>query len=122
MSAPQMDEAAGRDAPAGRKVSVGRQALRREVNQRIRALHDPYGSKELEVFCECGRIGCAGRVAVAVQTYDELRLVPTHFLVKRGHSADEDRLVDEQEQFVVVEKFGRSGFEAVALERRSRAH
>lgn len=102
------------------KVSVGRQALRREVNQHIRALHERFASQEFEVFCECGRTGCSERVTASAPTYDELRRVPTHFLVKRGHAADEDRIVGDYDEFVIVEKFGRSGVEAVVLERSSR--
>jgi hypothetical protein len=119
MATTGMDSAIARDGVASlQKVSVGRQALRREVNQRIRALHERYQSEELEVFCECGRSGCSERVTVSTSTYDELRRVPTHFLVKRGHAAAEDRVVGKYDEFVIVEKFGRSGVEAVVLERR----
>lgn len=115
-----MDAAASGDAAPTSKVSVGRQALRREVNQRIQALNEQFQAEELEVFCECGRTGCSDRLKASASTYDALRRVPTHFLVKRGHVADEDRVVGEHDQFVIVEKFGSSGVEAVALERHRR--
>ena len=121
MTTSSRDAATADDVAAPPKVSVGRQALRREVNQRTRALHDPFASEELDVYCECGRAGCSNRVTVSTQTYDELRRVPTHFLVKTGHAADDDRVVGEWDEFVVVEKFGRSGVEAVALDRGRRS-
>jgi hypothetical protein len=107
-------------ASSSQKVSVGRQALRREVNQRIRVLHERYESEQFEVFCECGRRGCNERVTASAAAYDALRRVPTHFLVKHSHASGEDRVVSEYDEFVVVEKFGRSGVEAVVLERVGR--
>lgn len=119
MTTPGMDAAAADESVTSTpKVSVGRQALRREVNQRIR-LNDGEAEK-LQVFCECGQIRCNDRLTASASMYDELRRVPTHFLVKRGHVAEDDRVVGEHEQFVIVEKFGRSGAEAVALDRGRR--
>jgi hypothetical protein len=101
-------------------VSVGRQALRREVNQQIRERGGPEPGP-LDIFCECGRPGCNQRVVVSVEAYDELRRVPTWFVVKRGHDGMADRIVVERDEFVILEKSGRSGVEAVALERAARS-
>lgn len=103
------------------KVSVGRQALRREVNERIAGLNAGWGTERFEVFCECGRARCAERVAVAATTYEELGRVPTHFLVKLGHADGPDRVVGEHDEFVIVEKFGPSGIEATSLARNGRS-
>lgn len=102
------------------KVSVGRQALRREVNERIATLNERWATDVFEVFCECGRARCADRVTVSAATFGELRRVPTHFLVKLGHAARADRVVGEYDEFVVVEKFGAGGIEAISLDRRLR--
>lgn len=102
------------------KVSVGRQALRREVNERIATLHEGWDTDLFDVFCECGRARCADRVTVSAATYEELRRVPTHFLVKTGHVHRADRVVGEYDEFVIVEKFGAGGIEAISLDRRLR--
>ena len=72
--------------------SVGRQALRREVNERIRELDQDWGVDELDVFCECGHRSCTARVVIGRSLYDHVRRTPTHFIVtpstrRREHSA-----------------------------------
>lgn len=94
--------------------SLGRQALRREVNRRI----SERGGAVLDVFCECGQPRCAERLQIGADRYDEIRRDPTHFLIKRGHGGEEERRVGDVGEFVVVEKYGRSGVAAVRLARR----
>jgi hypothetical protein len=98
-----VDAVQAQELDATQKVSVGRQALRREVNERIRALQTEYASAQYEVFCECGRVRCNDRVVVAAEAYDELRRVPGRSLVKPAHAAQADRVVGTYDGFVVVE-------------------
>jgi hypothetical protein len=95
--------------------SLGRQTLRREVNRRISERGD---GSALDVFCECGQPRCSERLTIAADRYEEMRRVPTHFLIKPGHGGDEERLVGDFGEFVVVEKYGRSGVAAVRLAMR----
>ena len=54
--------------------------------------------------------------------YEKLRRIPTHFAVLRGHDIPEvERVVEENERFVVVEKFGESAVVAINLDPR-RSH
>jgi hypothetical protein len=62
-------------APPEEKLSLGRQLLHREVNERSR-LAGGTAVTELVVLCECGRPRCAERFAVSTATYDELRRFP----------------------------------------------
>ena len=120
MSGSEFDGTAAVAGPASfQKVSVGRQVLRRELNDRARARHDG-ADEEFEVFCECGRAGCRDGVIVTTGMYEALRRVPTHFLVKRSHAGSTERVVESHEDFLIVEKFGRSGLEAIQLERGKR--
>jgi hypothetical protein len=101
---------------SAQKVSVGRQVLRRELNDRLWARHN--GSEaELEVYCECGRAGCRDAARVTPVFYERLRRVPTHFLVKGDHAEVGERVVESHGDFVIVEKFGPGGLEAIQLER-----
>ena len=72
------------DVPAREHVSVGRQALRREVNERA-AGSTAAGAPTLSVLCECGLTSCAQRFAAARETYAAVRRFPTRFLVARAH-------------------------------------
>jgi hypothetical protein len=111
------NESAGGAGPASfQKVSVGRQVLRRELNDRAWARH---GRSEpaFEAFCECGRAGCRESFRVTPAVYETLRRVPTHFLVKHSHAEAAERVVESYEDFLIVEKFGPGGLEAIQLER-----
>ena len=96
--------------------SLGRQALRREVNRRISERGD---AAVLDVFCECGQPRCSERLKIGADRYKEMRRVPTHFLIKPGHGGEEERLIGDFGEFLVVEKYGRSGVAAVQLARRT---
>ena len=99
------------------KVSLGRQLLRREVNERVRTA-DP-GAPKLVLLCECGRPRCLDRFAVSAGTYEDVRRFPTDFLVRTGHEAAEaERLVAEHDGFRVVEKYGAPGLAAIRAQRR----
>ena len=117
---PERDEPAVVGLPSSQKVSVGRQALRRELNDRIRARNA--GEREFEVFCECGQARCRDRFLIGRDAYEALRRMPTHFLVKRSHADPGERIVDELDGFLIVEKFGAGGLEAIQLERAKHDH
>ena len=79
MATTEFDGTSAATEPASsQKVSVGRQVLRRELNDRISARNGRHG---LEVFCECGRAGCRDAVSARAGRYESLRRVPTHFLI-----------------------------------------
>jgi hypothetical protein len=109
------------DGPdSSEKVSVGRQVMRRSVNDRMRARHS--GSDEaFEVFCECGRAVCHEGAYVTAELYDLLRRFPTHFLVSYRHRGESERIVESHGDFAIVEKFGRAGLEAIRFDRALRA-
>ncbi|MBA2384361.1 MAG: hypothetical protein H0V68_06835 [Actinobacteria bacterium] len=94
-------------ASSSQKVSVGRQVLRRELNDRLRARY--LGEREFAVFCECGRAGCRDEVVVTPDRYETLRRAPTHFLIKRSHAGPAENVVETCDDFLIVEKLGRSG-------------
>jgi hypothetical protein len=108
--------AAAADPASSQKVSVGRQVLRRELNDRLRARHAG-SEREFEIYCECGRAGCRDAVSVTPAIYERLRRVPTHFLTKHSHAEAAERVVESYEDFVILEKFGPGGLEAIQLER-----
>jgi hypothetical protein len=90
------------------EVSLGRQALRRSVNERIRATIDWSAAGSIDVFCECGRVRCSGRLQIALDDFDEILRTEGWFVVLPGHEADDaERALVRREDLVVVERGGR---------------
>lgn len=95
------------------------QSLVREVNERARALAD--GAKRVDYLCECGDAACAAPVVLATDEYDAVRRFPTRFVVLPRHRpAEYERVIERNERYAVVEKFGESGKIAVRLDPRRR--
>ncbi len=99
--------------------SVGRQALRREVNERIRELDQDWGVDELDVFCECGHRSCTARVVIGRSLYDHVRRTLTHFIVRTEHAAPRaQRVVSQHGDVRIVEKHDAGDIEALQVQRR----
>jgi hypothetical protein len=102
---------------------IGRhQSLFREVNERIDELAETFDLRdEVPILCECGIADCNERIVLTQAEYDNLRRVATHFAVLPGHDIpDVERVVEENDRFVVVEKFGESAIVAIKLDPRRR--
>jgi hypothetical protein len=95
------------------------QALIREVNERIvQVAHDAAHPKFL---CECADTNCVEMIELSIAEYESIRSSPVRFPVKLGHDYPEfERVVEEREHYVVVEKFGEAAMVAEKLDPRSR--
>jgi hypothetical protein len=83
------------------------EVLFREVNERLRELGEGFSlvSEMGDFVCECANSSCTEHVRMPLQTYEEIRAEPTHFFVLKGHEETEyERIVDEHEDYLVVEK------------------
>ena len=98
------------------------EALFREVNERIDELAETFDLREeIQILCECGTVDCDGRIVLSQSEYETLRGIPTHFAVLAGHDIPAvERIVEQNERFVVVEKFGESARTAITLDPRRR--
>jgi hypothetical protein len=97
------------------------EAVFRRVNERLEDINESFqvATDTAEFVCECASIECAERVQMTLAQYEALRRVPTHFIVKPDHVLpEEERVVERQAQYVVVEKFGRAGERARQLDPR----
>jgi hypothetical protein len=87
---------------------IGRnEVLFRDVNERLRELGEGFSlvSEESEFVCECGNSSCAERVRMTLAAYEEVRSDPKRFFVVKGHEMlDYERIVDDRENYLVVEK------------------
>jgi len=95
------------------------QSLFREVNERIEELRP--GDLLIEFACECSNTDCEASLPLSNDEYESVRLFPTHFIVVPGHELDEiERVIEQNERYAVVEKFGAGGPAAVKLDPRAR--
>jgi hypothetical protein len=97
-----------------------RQSLFREVNEHIDGLAESLDIQDkMPIFCECGSAGCGEQISMSETEYQRLRRIPTHFAVLRGHEIPAvERVVETNERYVVVEKFGQSAVTAIKLDPR----
>ena len=80
----------------------------RELNEAIEDRRD--SSAFTEYACECAQLTCEVTVALAVDEYEEVRRVPTHFFVAHGHVfPPAENVVRETQRYQVVEKVGVAG-------------
>ena len=112
----------GMDDSNGDARRVARnEALFRAVNERIEATTARFavGSEGTGFVCECADEACMERLTVSLEKYEEVRRFPTHFIVTEGHTYPTyERVVEQVDGYVVVDKFGEAGKEAVKLDER----
>ena len=84
------------------------ETLFREVNERIESVSAEVGlDEQLELICECGEPSCHQPMSLTRAEYEAVRADPTHFAVLPGHEHPEfERVVERQNGFLIVEKFG----------------
>jgi hypothetical protein len=97
------------------------EAVFRRVNERLEELNEGFQlvTDNAEFVCECAQIECAERVHLTLAKYESIRSVPTHFIVKPGHVLpEEERVVEQNDEYLVVEKQGHAGERARQLDPR----
>jgi hypothetical protein len=98
------------------------EALFRRVNERLEELNESFASvtEHGEFVCECADAGCVERIELTLSAYEAVRKVPTRFVVKPRHVLPgNERVIEEHEGYVVVEKVGHAGERALRLDERT---
>jgi hypothetical protein len=87
--------------------------LFRDVNERIYALTEEFGSHPADdglsvgFVCECGNVTCTSQVLVESDEYTRIRAHPAQFVVLAGHEQpDLERVIEANSHYVVVERRG----------------
>lgn len=85
-----------------------RSAIFREVNERIAQVAGAWEWEETQGFlCECLRGDCTHAVLLTREQYEAVRAGPARFFTIPGHErADQDRVLERHDAFVVVDKLG----------------
>ena len=94
------------------------QALWREVNERVRAVAET--SAAVQFLCECASLECTEVLNLSVAEYERIRSSPARFPIMPGHEFPEfERILEENEEYIIVEKFGEAAEVAKSLDPRS---
>jgi hypothetical protein len=103
----------------GKARQVSRSAAQRAENESTfrRANEDleqkaqawSFGEQPTPYLCECEDPLCTEVVMLARSEYEAVRSDPRRFFIVPGHDAPQDRLIDESDEFSVVEKTGKEG-------------
>jgi hypothetical protein len=98
---------------------VGRDAEQRAANEsffrreneklehKVAALTDT--GERNPFLCECDARRCTAVVLLTLPEYEAVRSKPRQFVLVPGHNSPPDRVVEENEGFIVVEKTGEEG-------------
>jgi hypothetical protein len=106
-------------ATRGRTLAVKWQVLFRDVNERIESLHSV--GPRVEFICECADETCTEAVALSIDEYENVRRRPVRFVVLPGHDDERiERVVEQNDRYAVVEKFGAAGDSAIERDPRRR--
>jgi hypothetical protein len=89
----------------------------RDLNERIAGIAAPHGDDNVyEFLCECSNVGCTLRLPLTVAAYEDVRAVPTRFVVAPGHELPEiEDVLFRSDGYQVVKKQGDAA-ELVAAE------
>jgi hypothetical protein len=81
--------------------------LFRAVNERLDDLSEsiPW-EKTTDFLCECSETGCIESIELTKEAYEHARSRPTVFFVVPGHERPAiERIIEEHEHYLLVEKF-----------------
>lgn len=107
-----------------RQIRAARnQSLFRSVNERLEGLAEAFQfiAEHTSFTCECADTSCVELMSLTLREYEALRANPNNFAVLPGHVyPDMERVVSENERFVVVAKIGEGVKVANDLDPRNR--
>jgi 5-bromo-4-chloroindolyl phosphate hydrolysis protein len=98
------------------------QSIFREVNERLEELAERFQSvaKTAPFSCECADLDCTAMIDLTLNEYESVRKDPNRFVVLPAHVYPEfERVVSENERYVLVAKFDEGGELAEELDPRT---
>lgn len=98
------------------------QSLYRSINEKVKELNQTFaeiGVEDSEWICECADTDCTRRLTATLREYETVRANPRTFIVSPGHLYPHvERVLSENDRFVIVEKIDNGGQVAEALDPR----
>ena len=68
-----------------------------------------FGVARTPYLCECEEHACTKVIELRREEYEAARAHPRRFVMVPGHQEDDDRVIEEQDRFTIIEKRGREG-------------
>jgi hypothetical protein len=98
----------GRGTRRGVERRARNESIFREANEQIQSKARAYGLQDQPIpfLCECDAEQCTTIVRLTLSEYDRVRAKPVRFLLAHGHDAPPDHVVEEHDEFIVVDKQG----------------
>jgi hypothetical protein len=109
----------------GLKLAANESVFRiaNERMQRAAASHHFAPDQGVPFLCECADPGCREIVMLSPEDYERVRAQPCWFLLVAGHedpeAAHDERIVEAEHGYAIVEKIGAAGAEAARLDPRA---
>jgi hypothetical protein len=94
-----------------RERAARNQSMFRHLNDRLREVEDALVSvtETFVIACECADVSCVEMLDIDPNDYKAIRADPRWFIVLPGHVySDVERVIQQKNGYVVVEKFGRA--------------
>jgi hypothetical protein len=93
------------------RVIAENEAAFRRANETLRNVFETMGeSDDFPFLCECGDRRCTMVVRISLASYETIREHAARFLIVPGHKQlESERVVEETEEFQVVQKTGAAG-------------
>jgi hypothetical protein len=91
--------------------AAANEATFREANERLeRSAAEYVGADEAAPYlCECEEERCTHIILLTRQQYEAVRANARRFVVAPGHHGGDDRAVQEEAGFTIIDKTGREG-------------
>ena len=98
------------------------QSLYRSINEKIKELNETFAEaagQDSEWLCECADTDCTLRITATLHEYETVRSNPRTFFIWPDHLYPEvERVLDQNDRFMLVEKLDNGGEVAEALDPR----
>lgn len=112
------------DEARAHKLAANQSRFRR-ANDRLRRAaysHRFEAGDRVPFLCECADPGCFEAVMLSLEEYERVREHPSRFVLVAGHEdaeAAQERIVEAERGYAIVEKVGDAGAEAARLHERA---
>jgi hypothetical protein len=98
------------------------QSLYRSINEKVKELNQTFseaGIADSEWICECANTDCTLRIPASLHEYEAVRSNPRTFIISPEHLYPQiERVLNQNDRFMTVEKIDNAGQIAEALDPR----
>lgn len=87
------------------------EATFRLANERLerKAVELGFGEASTPYLCECEEPACTKVVELTREEYESVRAHPKRFVMVSGHQESLDRVIQEKDRFMIIQKSGEEG-------------